>query len=96
LFGARGTGKTTFLKQEIIDEVQKVPALLDVVHHLIEESNIKFVLTGSNARKLKHDSANLLAGRAFVNNLFHLLLQNWMLLVYFRHQAKGTLFSMKL
>lgn len=54
----------------VIDEVQKVPALLDVVHHLIEESDIKFVLTGSSARKLKHDSANLLAGRAFVNNLY--------------------------
>ncbi|MBF0105343.1 MAG: ATP-binding protein [Deltaproteobacteria bacterium] len=49
-----------------IDEVQKVPRLLDVVHHLIEEQGVKFILTGSSARKLKRGSANLLAGRAFV------------------------------
>lgn len=56
----------------VIDEVQKVPALLDVVHHLIEEHKIKFALTGSSARKLKRGGANLLAGRAFVFNLFPL------------------------
>lgn len=113
LFGARGTGKTTFLKsffskektlwinlldpatediystnpaalaQEIaalkgkirwviIDEIQKVPKLLDLVHHHIENSKLKFALTGSSARKLKRGSANLLAGRAFVNYLFPL------------------------
>ena len=128
LFGARGTGKTTFLREEvikenyvyinlllakefnnyrknpdlltevvelnkgispwvIIDEVQKVPALLDVVHHLIESSNIKFILTGSSARKLKHDSANLLAGRAFINNLYPLT---------FRELENSKLFSTKL
>lgn len=54
----------------LIDEVQKVPDLLDVVHRLIEERGIKFGLTGSSARKLKHGGANLLAGRAFVYNLF--------------------------
>jgi predicted AAA+ superfamily ATPase len=54
----------------VIDEVQKVPDLLDVVHRLIEERGIKFALTGSSARKLKHGGANLLAGRAFVYNLF--------------------------
>ncbi|MCX6117845.1 MAG: AAA family ATPase [Proteobacteria bacterium] len=54
----------------IIDEVQKIPELLDVVHRLIEERGIKFGLTGSSARKLKHGGANLLAGRAFVYNLF--------------------------
>lgn len=53
----------------IIDEIQKVPKLLDVVHHLIESTNIKFILTGSSARKLKHGGANLLAGRAFVYDL---------------------------
>ena len=54
----------------IIDEVQKIPELLDVVHRLIEDKGIKFGLTGSSARKLKHGGANLLAGRAFVSNLF--------------------------
>jgi predicted AAA+ superfamily ATPase len=48
----------------VIDEVQKAPDLLSVVHSLIEEkSNIKFILTGSSARKLKKTSANLLGGR---------------------------------
>ena len=108
LFGARGVGKSTLVKQSFkdtesvlidllsvetrnrlldapdsltqlipnnvrwvfIDEVQKVPDLLDVVHKLIEERGIKFGLTGSSARKLRHGGANLLAGRAFVYNLF--------------------------
>ena len=114
LFGARGTGKTTLLKEMfpsdenshwinllkpeeeksfllrpeilserldsqqklpqwvVIDEVQKVPKLLDVVHHEIESRQIKFALTGSSARKLKRGRANLLAGRAFVNHLYPL------------------------
>lgn len=111
IFGARGTGKTTwirgqkilekapffdFLKPEIediyardpgifakeilsksptpkwviLDEVQRVPRLLDAVHSLIESHKIKFVLTGSSARKLKRGGANLLAGRAFVHHLY--------------------------
>src|SRR3990167_7130208 len=111
LFGPRGVGKTTLLKQLswfsqslyinllkpgdetrfarrpgelesmvkalpaatkhiIIDEVQKIPRLLDVVHDLIESTNKKFILTGSSARKLKHGGANLLAGRAFVYHLY--------------------------
>jgi len=107
LFGPRGTGKSTLLRQHfpedrhiwfdlldpqldrllsqrpheleamiaarrtradqwvLIDEIQKVPGLLDVVHSLIEKSKIKFALTGSSARKLKRGGANLLAGRAF-------------------------------
>jgi len=110
LFGARGTGKTTLLKNNfqtekclfidlldpaeedtfnrtpnelsnrakalspkqntvIIDEVQKAPRLLEIVHRLIEESNLRFILTGSSARKLKHGASNLLAGRAFVMHL---------------------------
>lgn len=113
LFGARGTGKSTFLQQYfadtptlwlnlldplvedplarhpeglaaqlqaqagkvqwvVLDEIQKVPRLLDVVHQLIESTSIKFALTGSSARKLKRGAANLLAGRAFVNHLFPL------------------------
>lgn len=52
-------------KQIVIDEVQKVPALLDVVHALIEEKKgLQFILTGSSARKLKRTGVNLLAGRA--------------------------------
>lgn len=113
IFGPRGTGKTTFLKdffsqdkvvwidllqpsveeryarnpesliQEleglkkpdawvVIDEIQKVPKLLDLVHFHIEKTSMKFALTGSSARKLKKGSANLLAGRAFMNSLFPL------------------------
>jgi len=111
VFGARGTGKTTFVSQllrdadvhridllnqgvlaqleaypeqlgrwigperrewVLIDEVQKVPALLDEVHRLIEAKGQKFILTGSSARKLKRNAANLLAGRAFVFKLFPL------------------------
>ncbi|MHB1949648.1 MAG: ATP-binding protein [Gammaproteobacteria bacterium] len=56
-------------KHIIIDEVQKIPKLLDVVHNLIETTSKKFILTGSSARKLKQGAANLLAGRAFVYHL---------------------------
>lgn len=109
LFGPRGTGKTTWLKQKyadavwidllspheerlfsmhpellrerldsrsttkyvIIDEVQKVPKVLDVVHGLIEERRgIQFILTGSSSRKLRRGGVNLLAGRALWRN-FH-------------------------
>jgi predicted AAA+ superfamily ATPase len=54
----------------VIDEIQKVPKLLDAVHYLIENTDKKFVLTGSSARKLKTANVNLLAGRAFVFNLY--------------------------
>ncbi len=54
----------------IIDEVQKVPKLLDVVHYLIETRNKHFILTGSSARKIKGGASNLLAGRAFVYHLY--------------------------
>lgn len=112
LFGARGTGKSTLLKEQfqekqtlwidllteadenrygrhpdelsrvlkagnyrrvIIDEVQKAPKLLDIVHHEMGEGEkTQFILTGSSARKLKRGSANLLAGRAFTYHLFPL------------------------
>lgn len=118
IFGARGCGKTTLLKERlshenthyidlllakeedryrrdpdslialvdglpancntlVIDEIQKIPKLLDVVHHLIEKKSrpIRFILTGSSARKLRHGGANLLAGRAFTRYLFPLTLQ---------------------
>lgn len=102
LFGPRGTGKSTWLKQQmpaaiwfdlldtslqlelletphhlealigrqpektwiVLDEVQKIPALLDEVHRLIEKYHWHFALCGSSARKLKRQGANLLAGRA--------------------------------
>jgi predicted AAA+ superfamily ATPase len=116
LFGARGTGKSTWLEQcfskeqslwvnllepeteqmyalepsrlvrvvlslspsvthVILDEIQKIPKLLDVVHLLIETHHVPqyFILTGSSARKLKAGGANLLAGRAIVRYLFPLL-----------------------
>lgn len=54
----------------VIDEIQKVPALLDVVHTLIEEKiGIKFILTGSSSRKLKRIGADLLGGRASQRHL---------------------------
>ena len=112
LFGARGTGKSTFLREffsqqpriewidllnsaqeeafsldperlerivqasspdwVVVDEVQKVPRLLNVVHRLIESTRVRFALTGSSARKLKAGQANMLAGRAFWNHLYPL------------------------
>lgn len=57
-------------KYVIIDEVQKIPKLLDLVHLLIESTNKNFILTGSSARKLKQGQVNLLAGRAFTYNLY--------------------------
>ena len=50
--------------QIVIDEVQKIPALLDEVHWLIENSGVKFALCGSSARKVRYGAANLLGGRA--------------------------------
>ena len=113
LFGARGTGKTTYLRETfdpdrtlyvdlldpetedryrrspgrlegqvralspsvewvLLDEVQRVPRLLDVVHRLIESTPMRFALTGSSGRKLRRGASNLLAGRAFVRELFPL------------------------
>ncbi|MGK5088623.1 AAA family ATPase [Bdellovibrionota bacterium FG-2] len=110
LFGPRGTGKTTWIKQNlpesallnllddelyrrllarpeslldwvpksqrsrpiVIDEVQKIPALLNEVHRLIEDEKLVFVLTGSSARKLKRGAANLLAGRAYRYEMYPL------------------------
>ena len=102
LFGPRGTGKTTWLRQVfpgahridlldealyqsylaniglfaqelravpegdlvVVDEVQRIPALLNEVHRFMEERRQRFVLCGSSARKLKQAGTNLLAGRA--------------------------------
>lgn len=54
----------------IIDEVQKVPTLLDEVHWLIEHRGLRFILSGSSARKLKRSGANLLGGRA-IKRILH-------------------------
>jgi len=51
-------------RQIVIDEVQKVPALLDEVHWLLENRGFQFALCGSSARKVKRGAANLLGGRA--------------------------------
>lgn len=114
LFGARGTGKSTWLKNNlgpkalifdllhsetfldlsanpsrlenkigsiekntwvVIDEIQRIPALLDEVHRLIESKNYKFILTGSSARKLKSQEANMLAGRAYHYQMFPLTVE---------------------
>ena len=101
LFGVRGSGKTSLLKQKfpkalyidllnediyqsylvdvklfyqqvqsfkghlvIVDEIQRMPNLLNEVHRLIESSSKKFILTGSSARKIRAGGVNLLAGRA--------------------------------
>lgn len=114
VFGPRGTGKTSWLKNHIapnellyidlldgltfrelqaypehlsqmippdfpgwivIDEVQKIPALLDEVHRLIESKKYRFILTGSSARKLRRAGVNLLAGRAIRYSMHPLVIQ---------------------
>lgn len=60
-------------KWVVVDEIQRLPELLNYVHQLIETHKIKFVLTGSSARKLKKQTVNLLAGRA-LSRSFHPLL----------------------
>ncbi|PKL09235.1 MAG: ATPase [Spirochaetae bacterium HGW-Spirochaetae-7] len=67
---AKVMGAPPHITHVVIDEIQKVPKLLDVVHSLIEETTMIFVLTGSSARKLKRGGANLLAGRAQVLELY--------------------------
>ena len=57
----------------IVDEVQKVPALLDEVHWLMENRGLRFILSGSSARKLRRSGANLLGGRALRCTLFPLV-----------------------
>lgn len=67
----------------LIDEVQKIPALLDEVHSLYESKKINFALSGSSARKLKCGGANLLAGRALQRFLFPLTQSE-----YIKHEIK--------
>jgi predicted AAA+ superfamily ATPase len=57
----------------ILDEVQKVPQILDEVHWLIENKGLRFILCGSSVRKLKRGKANLLGGRAWRYEMFPLV-----------------------
>jgi predicted AAA+ superfamily ATPase len=57
----------------IIDEIQKVPQLLDEIHRLIHRKKLRFILSGSSPRKLKRVGANLLGGRALKKTLFPLV-----------------------
>ncbi len=63
-----------FLQKQpiIIDEVQRIPALLNEAHRWIANKKIQFILTGSSARKLKRGGTNLLAGRALMKAMFPL------------------------
>ena len=60
------------LKSVIIDEVQKMPQLLNIAHTQIQERKRQFILTGTSSRKLKQAGANLLAGRAWLYHLYPL------------------------
>jgi len=63
-------GQAARVHTVLIDEVQKVPSLLDAVHRLMEERRgLQFVLTGSSARKIKRTGADLLAGRAILRTM---------------------------
>ena len=62
----------TAKKIVVIDEIQKLPTLLDSVHRLIERKKTCFLLLGSSARKLRRSGINLLGGRAWPRNLFPL------------------------
>lgn len=57
----------------VIDEIQRLPELLNEVHRLIEERGIRFLLTGSSARKLRRSGVNLLGGRARTHYLHPLI-----------------------
>jgi len=66
-------GEDTLRHPIILDEVQKVPDLLNEVHWLIENKELRFILCGSSARKLKRGKANLLGGRAWRYEMFPLV-----------------------
>jgi len=56
----------------VIDEIQRIPELLNETHRLIEKNKYKFILTGSSARKIRRKGVNLLAGRALSYHLYPL------------------------
>jgi predicted AAA+ superfamily ATPase len=59
----------------VVDEIQRLPSLLNEVHRFIEDQRMRFVLLGSSARKLKQAGTNLLAGKALHRQMFPLLPQ---------------------
>ena len=63
---------SSFKQWIIVDEIQKIPELLNEVHRLIEKRKLKFILTGSSARKLRSKNVNLLAGRAITEYMYPL------------------------
>lgn len=65
--------KEVLKKPVILDEVQKVPGVLDEVHWMIENKGLQFILCGSSERKLKRGHGNLLGGRAWRYELFPLV-----------------------
>jgi len=72
----------------ILDEVQKVPQIMDEVHWLIENKGLRFILCGSSARKLKRGGANLLGGRAWRFEMLPLVtpeLKHWDLTTVLNH-----------
>lgn len=69
----------------IIDEVQRIPELLNEVHRLIEGKKIRFLLTGSSGRSLKRKGTNLLAGRALTYHLHPLVIQEIEPQIPFQH-----------
>lgn len=76
----RYSRRTSLLREElsllpenelvIIDEIQKIPALLDEVHWLMSNKNLRFILSGSSGRKLRRAGVNLLGGRAIRKHLY--------------------------
>lgn len=80
----------------VIDEIQKIPRLLDEVHRLMENKGIKFLLTGSSTRKLKRSGINLLGGRARSLHLFPLTsreISDFDLLKYCNHGGLPLVYS---
>jgi predicted AAA+ superfamily ATPase len=85
-------------KPIILDEVQKIPQLLDEVHWLIENKELRFILCGSSARKLKRGKANLLGGRAWRFEMFPLVspeLGDWELLTVLNRGLVPSHFQQK-
>src|SRR3990167_9060088 len=83
-------------KPIVIDEIQKMPSLLDEVQRLMLNQQRRFLLSGSSARKLKRGSANLLAGRAWNAELFPLTSQEipqFDLLTYLNHGGLPQVYS---
>ncbi|MFN8943793.1 MAG: AAA family ATPase, partial [Pseudobdellovibrionaceae bacterium] len=57
-------------KRVILDEIQRLPQFLNLIHSEIQKTKRQFIMTGSSSRKLKQSGVNLLAGRAWIYDLF--------------------------